>query len=366
VQFAASSYEQYEGKGSVQISVLRTGDVSTPATVNYTTFDKSHPGFVGYATQKADYQIALGTLRFNPGETSKTFSVLLEDDAFAEGDEVLNIALSNPTGTALGSPNTATLTIWDNDVFGQTGNPIDGASLFVRQQYLDFLNREPDLAGLNFWVGNITSCGSDAGCIEVKRIHVSAAFFLSIEFQQTSYEVLRTYRAAYGRDPLYGEFMGDTQILQRNFIFGQPGADAQLETNKQDFFASFGQRNEFRATLEALTNAQYVDRLIANSGILFPAAMRDQWVADLNGATKTRLQVLRELVEAPAYANHQATLNRAFVLMEYFGYLRRDPDTSGFNFWVAKLSSFGGDFIKAEMVKAFISSSEYCTRFGQS
>ena len=50
--------------------------------------------------------------------------------------------------------------------------------------------------------------------------------------------------------------------------------------------------------------------------------------------------------------------------MEYFGYLRRDPDTAGFNFWLNKLNAFGGNFIAAEMVKAFITSNEYRQRFG--
>jgi len=67
----------------------------------------------------------------------------------------------------------------------------------------------------------------------------------------------------------------------------------------------------------------------------------------------------------------QQEQNRAFVLMQYFGYLRRDPnaapdsDLSGYNFWLNKLNAFGGDYINAEMVKAFIASSEYRLRFGQ-
>jgi hypothetical protein len=62
--------------------------------------------------------------------------------------------------------------------------------------------------------------------------------------------------------------------------------------------------------------------------------------------------------------------SRAFVLMQYFGYLRRNPDDppdsdfAGYDFWLAKLNSFGGDFRRAEMVKAFISSTEYRRRFG--
>jgi hypothetical protein len=99
---------------------------------------------------------------------------------------------------------------------------------------------------------------------------------------------------------------------------------------------------------------------------LFPAAddFRNQLVAGLNASTLTRAQVLRAIAESGEMNAREFT--RAFVTMEYFGYLRRDPDTAGFNFWLNKLNSFNGDFIQAEMVKAFISSSEYRQRFGAS
>jgi hypothetical protein len=96
----------------------------------------------------------------------------------------------------------------------------------------------------------------------------------------------------------------------------------------------------------------------------FPAesAFRDSLVAGLNGSTLTRAQVLRMVAEAEELQNRE--MNAAFVTMEYFGYLRRDPDTAGFNFWLNKLNAFGGNFNNAEMVKAFIGSSEYRQRFG--
>jgi hypothetical protein len=55
--------------------------------------------------------------------------------------------------------------------------------------------------------------------------------------------------------------------------------------------------------------------------------------------------------------------------MEYFGYLRRDPnsgqdrDFAGYSFWLDKLDRFDGNFHEAEMVKAFLSSIEYRARF---
>jgi hypothetical protein len=66
----------------------------------------------------------------------------------------------------------------------------------------------------------------------------------------------------------------------------------------------------------------------------------------------------------------QQEFNRAFVLMQYFGYLRRNPNDApdvnfdGYNFWLNKLNQFNGDFKAAEMVKAFLTSMEYRQRFG--
>jgi hypothetical protein len=96
----------------------------------------------------------------------------------------------------------------------------------------------------------------------------------------------------------------------------------------------------------------------------FPAMtqLRDPLVAGLNGATETRATVLRKVAEFAFLKDRE--LNSAFVFMEYAGYLRRDADVSGFNFWLKKLNEFNGNFVNAEMVKAFITSSEYRQRFG--
>jgi hypothetical protein len=84
-------------------------------------------------------------------------------------------------------------------------------------------------------------------------------------------------------------------------------------------------------------------------------------VADLNAGRKTRGQVLREIVESDAFA--AATFNRAFVLSQYFGYLRRDPDRAGFNAWLNYLNAHPGDF--RTMVNGFVNSVEYRLRFGR-
>ena len=119
IQFADSEFSIDEGSGHIDVTVTRTGDVSGSATVNFNTFDQSQPD---HASQKSDFEIVLGRLQFVPGETSKTFRILLVNDNFDENDEVIDLQLSNPTGAGvgLGSPNTAEIEILDND----TGAPV--------------------------------------------------------------------------------------------------------------------------------------------------------------------------------------------------------------------------------------------------
>src|SRR5215831_18438120 len=197
IQFASDTSSIGEGSGHIDITVIRAGDASGTASVNVSTFDESQPD---HASQKSDYEIAVSKVTFNPGETSKTVRILIVDDNFDENNETVNLVLSNPTGAGvgMGSPSQATLTIIDNDTGVPTTNRIDETTFFVRQQYLDFLNREPDASGLAFWVNNIDSCGTDAQCREVKRIDTSAAFFLSNEFQRTGMLAYLANKAAFG------------------------------------------------------------------------------------------------------------------------------------------------------------------------
>jgi len=339
----------------VTVTVTRTGNTPGTNTVRYSTAD-------GTALKVGDYMSAVGILTFNPGETTKSITLLVVDDAYVEGPESATLTLSNPSnGAALGTPNVAVLQITDNDSSPTTTNPIENPPFFVRQHYLDFLNRQPDSAGLDFWVREITACGSDPACRELKRINVSAAFFLSIEFQETGVLACLTNKAAFGLLPTNGQFEFDRQGLQRNYVVGAPGADGQLEANKQAYFNELIGRPEFVTRYGGMSNAQYVDALIANTGVPVAPAERDLLINGLNAGSETRATVLRKVAEKPAYK--QAEFNRIFVLMEYFGYLKRDPDAPGYNFWLDKLNSFNGNFINAEMVKAFISSSEYRLRF---
>jgi serine protease AprX len=239
-------------------------------------------------------------------------------------------------------------------------NPVDVSEFFVRQHYLDFLGREPDESGFNFWSDQILECGGDADCSERRRINVSAAYFLSIEFQQTGGLVDGLYRASYDRRPFYAEFIPDTEIVARDVIVGRGDWARQLESNKQAFVDAWVQRAAFRAVYDGLANDAFVDTLISHTGANFNGD-RNALVSGLTNDTLTRAGVLRQVVENDGFT--RAKLNQMFVMMEYFGYLRRDPDESGYAFWLNKLSEFNGNFERAEMVKAFLVSGEYRDRF---
>jgi len=207
------------------------------------------------------------------------------------------------------------------------------------------------------------ACGNDAGCIERKRINVSAAYFYSIEFQQTGGLVDGLYRASYGVRPEFAQFMPDTATIARDVVVGRTGWEQVLDANKHAFLDAWVQRPAFRAAYDLLTNDAYLDALIAHTGVNFTPSERDALMNGLSLRTLSRADVLQRIVEDERFV--AAKRNETFVMMEYFGYMRRDPDPSGFQFWVNKLNQFGGNFEQAEMVKAFIVSGEYRNRFPQ-
>ncbi|HBB94287.1 MAG TPA: hypothetical protein DC054_02755 [Blastocatellia bacterium] len=401
IKFSQSNYNVNENGSFVTITVNRSGDQSTAFSIDYTTPDDSAAMSVlpcsnanGVASPRCDFTTALGTLRFAAGESSKTFDVLISQDTFVEGNETIALTLSNPTGGggfAQPSDANATVTIIDDDLSASSVNPNDDTDTFVRQTYHDFLNREPDAQGLAFWKDNIDKCNDPARrpagltaaqCLDVQRINTSAAFFLSIEFQNTGYFVERTYKSGFGdiNPPTvpvpirFTNFLRDTQGIGAGVVVGVGNWQAQLDANKRAYALAFVQRPEFLSRYPALTSAAaFVDALNANAGMVLTDNQRSALVAELapNSADPAlRADVLMKVAENAVL--QQREFNRAFVLMQYFGYLRRNPDAApeatlnfaGFNFWLNKLNQFNGDYIGAEMIKAFIGSAEYRKRFG--
>jgi len=277
--------------------------------------------------------------------------VLLTDDAYVESNETVNLILSNATTPMfLGSPSTATLTITDNESAPPTANPLDDAQFFVRQHYVDFLNREADSGGLAYWTNQITQCGANAACIADQRINVSANFFFSPEFQQSGIFVYGLYKGALGRLPTYPEFTAD-----HNRVTGGPDLNIERGLLADDFV----QRPEFKQKYpDALTNAQFVNALF-DTAVLVPfTAERQQEIDAMNNQGRTRSQVVQDVISIQAFKDRE--FNASFVLMEYFGYLRRNIDQGGYDFWLNALNNSGNNF--RGMVCGFITSIEYQQR----
>jgi CSLREA domain-containing protein len=382
VQFASLSGGLPEGCAQANFTITRSGPNDGTTVATYVVTELSDSG----AHQRGDFTYTNGQVTFAPGENSKTFPVLVSEDAYAEGPEFFVARIVAVEGGIIGAQNSFPVAIEDNDATDGTTNPIDDNATFVCQHYHDFLSRHPDSGGQAFWTAQLDACGGDAACLDRKRVDVSAAFFLSIEFQNTGYYILRVDKVGLGDQaggvPAYFDFLNQAQQVGRGVAVGQPGYEAVLEANKQSYAEQFVQRSDFQTAHGGQTAAQYVDSLFANAGATPTSAERDAAISAYGaGGAAGQAAALRSVVESGSVYNK--LYNPAFVLMQYFAYLRRDPNAApdtnfdGYNFWLAKLNSVtqpGEDardervalarVRRAEMIRAFLRSSEYRGRFG--
>ena len=368
VQFSAANFVAGEGDGRVNITVTRSGDTSAAASVSFGTIDDAGlqpcSQVNGTASPRCDFIYSLGTLTWAAGDASaKSFSVAIVDDSYAEGSEAFRVALTSPSGAALGSPAIATVTINDNETVNGP-NPIDGTNFFVRQQYIDFLGREPDPAGFAGWTSTINNCSGDT--TQCDRIHVSQLFFQSNEFQSRGYYVFKFYPVSFpgvpgvdpagaGHKPDYAQFAPDLAAVS-GFL-----TDAQLDAAKDQFAIDFTNRAAFMARYPtSMTPTQYVDTLLQTAGVSgnFNPTTRQNLINGLTGGTLTRAQVLRQIVDSPEVSSKY--FNEAYVVMEYFGYLRRDPDA----LYLSWLNVINQSNDPRGMVTGFATSNEYRQRFG--
>lgn len=381
--FSSSTYSVNEGDGSIAITVSRNGDASAPATVDYATSD-------GTAVQKRKYTIAEGTLAFGAGETSKTFTVLITDGLYVEGDQTVNLSLRNPSGAVvIAAPNSAILTIVDNDSVIPTSNPTDDAQFFVRQHYYDFLSRVPDGGGLTYWTSQITQCGNDLTCTRRKRIDVSNAFFYELEYQQTGAYVFRLYRAAFGNIQPFsnpnadGQYPNEEKKLPSYAAFASDRArvkgGSSLAQTQLDLANAFVQRAEFVSKYPAnLDGPTFVDTLLATVTKDIGVDLKSQRQALISlynqagsgnagrGVVMYRLgddNVQTNPIDNRAFID--AEYNRAFVFTQYAGYLRRNSDIPGFVFWLNQVNRgpLRDGNTQHAMVCSFITSAEYQQRF---
>ena len=360
VRFTSATSTVSEGSAALNIVVTREGDVAGPAIVNFATADTAGLAACsvvnGKASERCDYGSAAGTLRFVAGESSKSIVIPIVNDVNVEGDETFTLTLTTPVGAQMGSPASITVTINDNDTTPATQNPIDGIEPFVTQQYIDFLGRLPDPIGFGNWVATLSSCPNggfgETDNPSCDRVHVSAGFFLSDEFRGRGYWAYRFYEVGLDRRPLYAEFVPDMSQV------GGPQSPESELLSKTAYTDAFVKRSEFTSRYNGLDNSAYVNALEQNAEITL--SNKAELIAALDTQQKTRGQVLREIVESKVVEDQ--LFIRAFVAMQYFGYLRRDPDPIGYNNWITTLTDDPGNF--RHMIFGFLFSTEYRGRFG--
>jgi Calx-beta domain/Domain of unknown function (DUF4214) len=378
VQFASASQTVTEGDGTVSVVVTRSGSTSSPASVSYATNDTftecNQPSAI--ASAKCDYATTGGTLQFAAGETSKTILVSIVNDGYTEGDESFTMSLSNASGATIGTQANTTITISSNDP--TPSNPFIDNAFFVRQQYLDFLLREPDAGGFNDWLNVLNNCqpnqgglGSDPAC---DRVHVSSGFFRSTEFGERGYWIYRFYHGPLGRRPNFAEFVPDMRRLS-GFL-----SAAQEEAARVTFVTDFMQRPEFLANYGVPTAggaATFITLLETKAQVTLPATVpptqpgqpqqygRQELINLMQSGQFTAAQTLRAFIEQKVVFD--AFFFRAFVAMQYFGYLQRDPDAAGYNDWVDVLTNGRGAIPPGDfhhLIFGFVYSVEYRQRFG--
>lgn len=384
--FSPETYVVNEGAGTATITLIRGGNISSASSVSYRTTDNDTftvncANKVGNAFARCDFATAVGTFNFAPGETSKTITIPIINDGYAEGIETFSVMLLNPVGASLGITPTAYVTITDNET-SDGPNPIlmpsvTGIGFFVRQHYLDFLGREPEVN--EPWTAVLNGCtdqfntnpGSPSGNCD--RIFASGSFFGSPEFKDKGFYIIGMYRGAFNRLPTYLEFSFDLASIS--------GATAAEVFAKRAAYAnSFVQKGEFTGIYNPKSNADYVNHLMTGGQgqnyNLTSIMTRDpanpdtgskvtlttaELISRLTAGTMTRAQVLRAIAQSDEIVLNKEAVN-SFVASQYYGYLRRTPDTGGFNGWVNYLRANPNDF--RTMVHGFLDSTEYRSRFG--
>jgi len=260
---------------------------------------------------------------------------------------------------------------------------IDDFDFFVSQQYIDFLKRFPEPGGFDFYMTtlnpDIKCAPTDIECRKTFRGIVASNFFRSPEFQRKGSYVMYLYMVSIGQRPVTAAELTDTSKVDRphyaEFMadlasISTPNDDPVLtETKKNALADAWMLRAEIQAKYNALSNAAFVQTLLNTAGVTI--SNQAQLVADLDAATKTRAQVLRIIAESKAVDDK--FYKQAFVTMEYFGFLRRDPEDChgspdpnqcGYIFHNNRFNSgFDPNVVEHVIVRGFMESPEYRNRF---
>lgn len=264
------------------------------------------------------------------------------------------------TVTVVNAATGATILAGAFGAIAPAANPLTDSNFFVRQQYVDFLGRAPEQLGFEAWVRTIDNClVGDNSCDDVQ---VSSGFYRSDEFSGRGYFVYRLYDATLGRFPHYDEFMnGMSRLSQLTVTLSLDAAKSQLTREmmeRPEFSSRFG-------TIEDSAHAEdFVSSLERAAGVT--VSSHAQLVGDRRSGASKPEDTVRGFVEAAEV--HEHFYIRGFVAMQYFGYLRREPEADGFKAWVDTITlglngATRGDY--RVLINGFVHAQEYRNRFGK-
>ncbi len=214
---------------------------------------------------------------------------------------------------------------------------IDDVDFLVQQQYIDFFGRFPDQTGFKNWVASIQG-GLDGNgqnqppcpnqgfgefdAPSCDRVHMSAGFFQSQEFQQRGYWLLRVGYVGLDRHIIDGarnrksSLTYSTEFIPGLQQIGGSNTPAQEDAAKDVYVNAFVQRADFLALFpNSDSNSTYVNKLETNAGVTLNSTFKQAQIDGLNNATLTRAKVLRNIVESNEVFNKW--LINSFVDMEY-------------------------------------------------
>ena len=216
------------------------------------------------------------------------------------------------------NPQTATVTKRLNVTANFAGpNPIFDNAFFVSQLYRDLLGREPDAAGLNFWVGQLNSGLAT-------RAQVAYSYFVSPEFQSNGLFIISAYLAVLGRNPDYNGWLYNLSNLWAG-------------VTKQQEISAFIQSTEFQLTYGTLDNTHFIQTVYQNVLSRAPDAVGlNYWVGQLNSGAMSRTDIMYAFTTSGEFQTR--IQNQALATLLYMGFLRRSPDNAGVTYWTGQLN----------------------------
>lgn len=306
--------------------------ISGPASVN----ENGTASYSVTATM-SDNSTKVVTATWSENSTATTISTagVLTASAVTANQAVI-VSASYTEG---GITKTATYNVSVVDV---AGTPLTDDTEFIKQVSRDFLNREIDQAGLTYWSGRLSTAS-------LTRAALVEQFLLSPEFSQNISPVARLYFAYFLRLPDYTGLM----YWVNSYTQGTP---------LNDVSNAFATSTEFQQSYGTLSNAQFVQTVYQNVlGRQPDAGGLAYWTAELDAGRVARGQVMVGFSESVEYQQIQA--NPVYVTMVYIGLLRRAPDQSGYDYWVARMNQGNSG---QELINQFLTSAEYANRFNAS